>query len=100
MIRRPPRSTLFPYTTLFRSDAVAEIDRRAPRGRGGFRRARAAVAVRGRGRGDLHDLPAAAQRLADRGHRRSWHPPGGARRGEVDHETPRHSPVDTVRTLG
>src|SRR5260370_29582004 len=22
MIRRPPRSTLFPYTTLFRSDAV------------------------------------------------------------------------------
>src|SRR2546430_15237996 len=24
MIRRPPRSTLFPYTTLFRSDAVAE----------------------------------------------------------------------------
>src|SRR5690349_23963654 len=29
MIRRPPRSTLFPYTTLFRSrarNAVAEID--------------------------------------------------------------------------
>src|SRR2546425_9028678 len=24
MIRRPPRSTLFPYTTLFRSHAVAE----------------------------------------------------------------------------
>src|SRR3712207_8610573 len=24
MIRRPPRSTLFPYTTLFRSDAGAE----------------------------------------------------------------------------
>src|SRR5947208_10533847 len=24
MIRRPPRSTLFPYTTLFRSNAVAE----------------------------------------------------------------------------
>src|SRR3712207_7334084 len=23
MIRRPPRSTLFPYTTLFRSDATA-----------------------------------------------------------------------------
>src|SRR3712207_8850847 len=23
MIRRPPRSTLFPYTTLFRSDVVA-----------------------------------------------------------------------------
>src|SRR3712207_7436663 len=25
MIRRPPRSTLFPYTTLFRSEAVAEL---------------------------------------------------------------------------
>src|SRR5437867_9394008 len=25
MIRRPPRSTLFPYTTLFRSGPVAEI---------------------------------------------------------------------------
>src|SRR5256885_11122407 len=25
MIRRPPRSTLFPYTTLFRSPAVAPI---------------------------------------------------------------------------
>src|SRR5260370_23206682 len=29
MIRRPPRSTLFPYTTLFRSDSS-----RAPRGEG------------------------------------------------------------------
>src|SRR5260370_15060606 len=34
MIRRPPRSTLFPYTTLFRSkrrdaDAVAVLDRNA-----------------------------------------------------------------------
>src|SRR3712207_8143354 len=25
MIRRPPRSTLFPYTTLFRSAAVGEL---------------------------------------------------------------------------
>src|SRR5256885_4088100 len=25
MIRRPPRSTLFPYTTLFRSDAVGYL---------------------------------------------------------------------------
>src|SRR3712207_7101312 len=28
MIRRPPRSTLFPYTTLFRSDAVDPGQRR------------------------------------------------------------------------
>src|SRR2546427_3082453 len=27
MIRRPPRSTLFPYTTLFRSERDAERDR-------------------------------------------------------------------------
>src|SRR5256885_3495030 len=26
MIRRPPRSTLFPYTTLFRSNAVLVVD--------------------------------------------------------------------------
>src|SRR5947209_15578892 len=38
MIRRPPRSTLFPYTTLFRSDEIGrddqpdeEIERRRPR---------------------------------------------------------------------
>src|SRR3712207_6876703 len=29
MIRRPPRSTLFPYTTLFRSLTYAELDARA-----------------------------------------------------------------------
>src|SRR2546422_7125499 len=27
MIRRPPRSTLFPYTTLFRSQTVGQIHR-------------------------------------------------------------------------
>src|SRR5439155_13683067 len=32
MIRRPPRSTLFPYTTLFRSPAQACDGRRVPRG--------------------------------------------------------------------
>src|SRR5256885_3415354 len=50
MIRRPPRSTLFPYTTLFRS----EISRRVrPRREGlGFRRAgdRAARGSRSLGR--------------------------------------------------
>src|SRR2546423_4097828 len=42
MIRRPPRSTLFPYTTLFRSHAHA-------RGRGQARRAGWALAPRGGG---------------------------------------------------
>src|SRR3712207_7556279 len=31
MIRRPPRSTLFPYTTLFRSQRQQLLARRAPR---------------------------------------------------------------------
>src|SRR3712207_7206024 len=31
MIRRPPRSTLFPYTTLFRSEEVAVQRRPKPR---------------------------------------------------------------------
>src|SRR3712207_8613667 len=43
MIRRPPRSTLFPYTTLFRSRAavgrvVERLDRRRTRRRGGSHR--------------------------------------------------------------
>src|SRR2546428_13688427 len=32
MIRRPPRSTLFPYTTLFRSQAAGARDRPAQEG--------------------------------------------------------------------
>src|SRR5690554_7280648 len=30
MLRRPPRSTLFPYTTLFRSDRVYSWERTSP----------------------------------------------------------------------
>src|SRR2546430_7533204 len=33
MIRRPPRSTLFPYTTLFRSGLVRAVRGRTVRGR-------------------------------------------------------------------
>src|SRR3712207_8767737 len=35
MIRRPPRSTLFPYTTLFRSEGVARLAEPAPLVAGG-----------------------------------------------------------------
>src|SRR5438034_2536125 len=34
MIRRPPRSTLFPYTTLFRSVSAADRQRHDPAGAG------------------------------------------------------------------
>src|SRR2546430_4146439 len=43
MIRRPPRSTLFPYTTLFRSRRRRAIQRRPPLRRG--------IAIRRRRRG-------------------------------------------------
>src|SRR3712207_7220197 len=53
MIRRPPRSTLFPYTTLFRSDAqprhrrlpdeARAVRRPAARGGAGARRERDAL---------------------------------------------------------
>src|SRR3712207_7490244 len=51
MIRRPPRSTLFPYTTLFRSHPHRH-PRHPPGGaeQGGGRRGRR----RGQGRGDHH----------------------------------------------
>src|SRR3712207_9144139 len=38
MIRRPPRSTLFPYTTLFRSPVLRRGGHRLGGGRGGVRR--------------------------------------------------------------
>src|SRR3712207_7163407 len=37
MIRRPPRSTLFPYTTLFRSPPTGGRGHAGPRNRGGGR---------------------------------------------------------------
>src|SRR2546425_5433346 len=43
MIRRPPRSTLFPYTTLFRSHAVRGTVRALPAGSGRGRGPRPAV---------------------------------------------------------
>src|SRR2546429_10027217 len=45
MIRRPPRSTLFPYTTLFRSRGRLEIP---PQGGGQGAPARAGVGARAR----------------------------------------------------
>src|SRR5256885_4169549 len=46
MIRRPPRSTLFPYTTLFRSMILCPLQLRADEDGGRFRR------TAGRPRGD------------------------------------------------
>src|SRR3712207_8985266 len=68
MIRRPPRSTLFPYTTLFRSRAVGE-GRRVHRGEVAVPRlllvAEHADREAGRGRGRREEDVAVA-RGADR----------------------------------
>src|SRR3712207_6880317 len=59
MIRRPPRSTLFPYTTLFRSGRPGPLQR-LPRGlRDGCRRPRSAL------RGDLRDALARGGRRSE-----------------------------------
>src|SRR3712207_7299210 len=65
MIRRPPRSTLFPYTTLFRSRDPRRGSRRArregglhrrahTRGRGGDQPRRHSLRLDGRGRSEEH----------------------------------------------
>src|SRR3712207_7928722 len=48
MIRRPPRSTLFPYTTLFRSSHQESRTRNAGRERGPVERQRESKPVRHR----------------------------------------------------
>src|SRR3712207_8872899 len=48
MIRRPPRSTLFPYTTLFRSDGRCALHRAPSPGEGPNRHLRRGYAHRDR----------------------------------------------------
>src|SRR5438132_1816874 len=50
MIRRPPRSTLFPYTTLFRSRGCRPAARSPPPGEGGKARRSRCPCLVGRGR--------------------------------------------------
>src|SRR2546426_4631322 len=57
MIRRPPRSTLFPYTTLFRSHRAVRGGRPSRAGRGEARRPRG-----GRRRGERLDRRSTAAR--------------------------------------
>src|SRR2546427_2259593 len=66
MIRRPPRSTLFPYTTLFRSRPLREL-RQAP----------------------AHDF-CAAVRVARR-HRRVVHPAGQRERQRKNRRSEEHT---------
>src|SRR3712207_7299354 len=76
MIRRPPRSTLFPYTTLFRSEgarkgpgavsAILEASRRRPVLRDAVHRARRRPQpVEGAGRRPLRPGPVRAHRRSE-----------------------------------
>src|SRR2546427_1088888 len=60
MIRRPPRSTLFPYTTLFRSRASGRGHRAVPRAMGD--------AQAGAGRARRQPLPGLAGRCRSEEH--------------------------------
>src|SRR2546428_6214912 len=73
MIRRPPRSTLFPYTTLFRSSGVGP-EPRLQRGRAHHR---GGGGDRGRGRGPALDFPD----TGGRGDRRAYPEAGSAALG-------------------
>src|SRR5256885_4730673 len=97
MIRRPPRSTLFPYTTLFRSLSTGSTAKKvqeqaAGQGKGALAEALGRIAELeaelARTRGQLHD--AEAENLQRRAERAPPHPAkgagpagGGAPRGPV-----------------
>src|SRR3712207_7435038 len=76
MIRRPPRSTLFPYTTLFRS-GVRDRDRGAEVGQRGDGRGQRGAAVHQRGARDLEGGAAVGERGAAHGQRRARRQGGG-----------------------
>src|SRR6202795_1477622 len=96
MIRRPPRSTLFPYTTLFRSlfDALADFV--------GFRQRRAGQRVRHIIRSEEHTselqslIDLVCRLLLEKKHRSS-RPPPNARPPNRQRAPPRGSPPRPAR---
>src|SRR3712207_9580657 len=88
MIRRPPRSTLFPYTTLFRSAPVRDVGGPADRGPAALPRPRRGAALRRPSGADLRD---------PRPRRRRRRRPGDPR-GQR-HAGPRAAPAGAEREL-
>src|SRR5256885_12097746 len=93
MIRRPPRSTLFPYTTLFRSERVAVAARAAP-ARGPARTSRSAV-LRARARARA-GAGARSRGIAERPGDRA---PAPARARSEEHTSELQSPCNLVCRL-
>src|SRR5256885_8380176 len=86
MIRRPPRSTLFPYTTLFRSSALVADRQRADH-----------CAGQRQGCGEEQ---CEAERVAKRrGHRRLDGPPQVGRHRSEEHTSELQSPCNLVCRL-
>src|SRR5256885_10589654 len=91
MIRRPPRSTLFPYTTLFRSERDGHLRRVPGRPRRGAGR-------RGGGRGGAGDRAARGVTGAGSAGRVSRQPELSAARSE-EHTSELQSPCNLVCRL-
>src|SRR2546425_11759509 len=75
MIRRPPRSTLFPYTTLFRSARAAVEERRVAAGGAAGRKLPELAEARPERRRDRVSLPGC--HLLEGAQRRARGSPGG-----------------------
>src|SRR3989454_12122341 len=96
MIRRPPRSTLFPYTTLFRSTSPSGCSPRAPR--------------KTRSRGRCSSTPCTTPCARGRGlswrsrrcssSRTGGHPPGVPIRGPETHRQRHGLPGDAALSAG
>src|SRR3989449_7456517 len=91
MIRRPPRSTLFPYTTLFRSPPDRADRNREPLARGLPRRAARAPL-----RGDRDGLPHASRA---EGAAPAERPASAARRRSEEHTSELQSRLHLVCRL-
>src|SRR2546430_13020214 len=90
MIRRPPRSTLFPYTTLFRSPRAGERVAEVTRGRAKSREPSGLSLVRG----------LSCRRPARRSSRdRPYPPPSGRRRRSEEHTSELQSQSNLVCRL-
>src|SRR5256885_13072623 len=101
MIRRPPRSTLFPYTTLFRSGVAGDV--RRPAGGGpddqGQAPGRQAAAPRARSEEHTSELQSPCNlvcRLLLEKKKKKQNSTTSAKTTDVDLQH-NHSPVDTHR---
>src|SRR3712207_5095365 len=91
MIRRPPRSTLFPYTTLFRSGGGGVVERRFMR---------AEIAWLGARHGDLPPGDPARGVLAPAGGPRGWADKGLRREADRPHPQARAGVEGTWQVVG